>query len=194
MADASSASSNPQTPLPAPFALLKAKWGWIVALGVVYAIAGVVALGSVVMATVVSVLIVGFMMILSGVFEIINSFQFKSWGKFILWLLLGVLYIASGVICYLNPLLAAAALTLMLGVTLVVSGILRIVLAFNMKSEAPWIWVSLSGLVTLALGLILLARWPLSGLYALGIFLGIDLVFAGAAWIGLGLAARNKQA
>lgn len=97
-------------------------------------------------------------------------------------------------ICYLNPLLAATALTLMLGVTLVVSGILRIVLAFNMKSESPWIWVSLSGLVTLALGVILLARWPLSGLYALGIFLGIDLVFAGAAWIGLGLAARSKQA
>ncbi|HEV2572075.1 MAG: hypothetical protein BGP04_03855 [Rhizobiales bacterium 62-17] len=194
MTDASSASPNPQPTIPAPFDLLKAKWGWIVALGVVYAIAGVVALGSVVMATVVSVLIVGFMMILSGVFEIINSFQFKSWGKFILWFLLGLLYIASGVICYLNPLLAAAALTLMLGISLIVSGVLRIILAFNMKSESPWIWVGLSGVLTVVLGAILLSGWPLSGLYALGIFLGIDLIFAGAAWIGLGLAARSKQA
>lgn len=185
------APASPQPTLPAPFALMKAKWGWIVALGVVYAIAGLVALGSVVMATVVGVLVVGFMMIVSGVVEIVNAFQFKSWGKFILWVLLGLLYIASGVICYLNPLLAAGALTLILGVSLVVSGIIRIFLGFSMKAGSPWVWVVLSGVLTLILGVILLANWPLSGFYALGIFLGIDLLFAGAAWIGLGLAARN---
>ncbi len=76
---------------------LRAKWGWIVALGVIYLIAGFIALGSVAMATVVSVLIVGVMMIIAGVAEVISAFQIKSWGKFLFWALLGVLYIIAAV-------------------------------------------------------------------------------------------------
>jgi Short repeat of unknown function (DUF308) len=94
---------------------LRAKSGWIIALGVVYVLAGLVALGSVVFATVVTVFVVGIMMLIAGVAEVINSFQIKSWGKFLLWLLLGVLYILAGFVTFENPLLAAAVLTLMLG-------------------------------------------------------------------------------
>src|SRR3974390_2743203 len=71
---------------------LRAKWGWIVALGIVYVIAGFVALGSVLMATVATVFIVGVMMLISGVAEVINAFQIRTWGKFLLWVLLGILY------------------------------------------------------------------------------------------------------
>ena len=63
---------------------LRAKSGWIVALGVVYVIAGVVALGSVVMATVATVFLVGVMMLIAGAAEVINAFQIKTWGKFFL--------------------------------------------------------------------------------------------------------------
>jgi len=68
---------------------VRAKWGWIVALGVVYLLAGLVALGSVVMATVASVLVVGVMMIIAGVAEVFSAFQIKSWGKFLLWVCSG---------------------------------------------------------------------------------------------------------
>ena len=170
---------------------LRAKWGWIVALGVVYLLAGFVALGSVVMATVASVLIVGVMMIIAGVAEVFSAFQIKNWGKFLLWVLLGALYIIAGFVTFENPLLAAALLTLILGASLVASGVMRIVLAFGMKRETPWIWVLLSGVVTLLLGFLILARWPVSSLYILGMFLGIDLIMAGAAWIGLGFGLRR---
>src|SRR5262249_16127002 len=144
---------------------LRAKSGWIVALGVIYLIAGFIALGSVVFATVATVLVVGIMMIISGVAEVINAFQLKSWGKFLLWVLLGLLYIFAGFVTFENPLLAAALLTLMLGFALVASGIMRLVLAFGMKEGTPWLWVVLSGLITLALGVIILLHWPVSGLY-----------------------------
>src|SRR6201981_1326468 len=108
---------------------LRAKWGWIVALGVVYVIAGFIALGSVVMATVASVLVVGVMMIVAGVAEVINAFQIKSWGKFVLWALLGVLYIVAGFLTFDNPLLAAVLLTLFLGASLIASGVVRLFLA-----------------------------------------------------------------
>ena len=173
---------------------LRAKWGWIVALGAVYLIAGFVALGSVLLATVVSVFLVGVMMIIAGVAEVINAFEVRGWGKFLLWLLLGILYIIAGLVTFRNPLLAAALLTLILGVTLVASGIMRIILAFSVQRETPWIWVLLSGVVTLLLGALILARWPVSSLYILGLFLGIDLIFAGAGWVGLGLSLRRRSA
>jgi uncharacterized membrane protein HdeD (DUF308 family) len=171
---------------------LRAKWGWIVALGVIYVIVGLVALGSVITATAASVLVVGIMMVIAGVAEVINAFQIKTWGKFLLWLGLGALYILAGFVTFENPLLAAALLTLLLGASLFVSGIMRIILGFSMKEGTPWIWVVLSGVVTLVLGLMILARWPVSSLYVLGLFLGIDLVFAGASWIGTGLGLKKR--
>jgi uncharacterized membrane protein HdeD (DUF308 family) len=171
---------------------LRAKSGWIVALGIIYVVAGFVALGSVVLATAATVFVVGIMMLIAGVAEVINAFQIKTWGKFLLWLLLGVLYILAGFVTFENPLLAAALLTLVLGFSLVFSGIMRIVLAFSMKEGAPWIWVALSGAITLLLGLVILAHWPVSGLYILGLFLGIDLVLAGASWISVGFGLRGR--
>ena len=176
----------------AGLAALRAKSGWIVALGVVYVIAGLIALGSVVFATVVTVFIVGVMMLLSGVAEVISAFQIKNWGKFLLWMLLGGLYIVAGFLTFENPLLAAAVLTLLLGFALVASGIMRIVLALSMKQEMPWIWVAVSGVITLLLGLIILVHWPVSGLYILGLFLGIDLIIAGMGWIGIGLGLKRR--
>jgi uncharacterized membrane protein HdeD (DUF308 family) len=97
---------------------LRAKSGWIVALGVVYLLAGFIALGSVVMATVASVLVVGVMMIIAGF------------------------------VTFENPPLAAALLTLIFGTSLVASDIMRVILAFGMKRETPWIWVLLSGVAS----------------------------------------------
>jgi uncharacterized membrane protein HdeD (DUF308 family) len=170
---------------------LRAKWGWIVALGVVYVLVGFVALGSVAMATVASVLVVGVMMIIAGAAELINAFQIKSWGKFLIWALLGVLYIVAGFVTFENPLFAAVLLTLILGASLVASGVVRLFLAFDMRRETPWVWVALSGAITLLLGVLILARWPINSIYILGLFLGIDLIMAGVGWIGLGLGLHR---
>jgi uncharacterized membrane protein HdeD (DUF308 family) len=191
MTNASNTLTTPQAG--AGLAPLRAKWGWIVALGIVYLLAGFVALGSVAMATVASVFVVGVMMIIAGVAEMFSAFQFKSWGKFLLWVLLGALYVIAGFVTFENPLLAAALLTLILGVSLVASGIMRIILAFSMKQETPWIWILLSGVITLLLGLLILAHWPVSSLYILGLFLGIDLIMAGAGWIGLGVGLHRGR-
>lgn len=191
MTSASDTLQNSQTGT--EMAPLRAKWGWIVALGVVYIIAGFVALGSIAIATVASVLVVGVMMIIAGVAELINAFQVKSWSKFLIWALLGVLYIVAGFVTFENPLLAAALLTLVLGASLVASGIMRIILAFSMKRETPWIWVAVSSVITLLLGLLILAHWPINSVYILGLFLGVDLIAAGAGWIGLGLGLHRGQ-
>src|SRR6202043_3947811 len=114
---------------------------------------------------------------------VINAFQIKTWSKFLIWALLGVLYIVAGFVTFENPLLGAALLTLVLGASLVASGIMRIILAFSMKRESLWIWVLRWVASTRLAGLLFLGDWPVSSLYILGVFLGIDLVMAGAAWI-----------
>ena len=187
-------SLNPLSPSSAiDLTPLRAKWGWIVALGVIYLIAGLIALGSILTATLVSVFIVGVMMIIAGVAEVINSFQFKNWGKFLFWLLIGVLYIIGGFSAFSNPLLVAAFLTLVLGFSLIISGIMRLVLAFSVKAESSWVWVALSAVITLVLGVLILVRWPISSLYILGLFLAVDLVFTGAGWIGLGFGLHRHD-
>jgi len=190
----SASDTLPKSPLGSNIAPLRAKWGWIVALGVVYLIAGLIALGSILVATVASVLIVGVMMIVAGVAEVINALQIKSWGKFLIWALLGVLYIVAGFITFENPIFAAVLLTLFLGASLIVSGIMRLFLAFSMRRETPWIWVAFSAVITLLLGLLILARWPINSVYVLGLFLGIDLIMAGAGWVGLGIGLRRAAA
>lgn len=187
-----SETSHPSS-LGSGIAALHPKWGWIVAMGAVYLIAGFVALGSVVMATVASVIVVGAMMIVAGAVEIIGAFQMKSWGKFLIWALLGMLYVIAGFLTFDNPLFAAVLLTLFLGGSLIASGAVRLFLAFSMKRESPWVWVALSAVITLLLGFLILARWPVNSVYILGLFLGIDLIMAGAGWISLGFSLRKRH-
>ncbi len=188
-----STTASPSTPFGAVGGLepLRAKSGWIVALGVIYVIAGLLALSIVVFATVVTVFVVGIMMLIAGVAQVINAFQIKTWGKFLVWLLVGIVYVVAGFVTFENPLLTAAFLTLLLGVALVFSGIMRMLLGFSMRQGTPWIWVVFSGALAVLLGVVIIAHWPVSGLYILGLLLGIDLIFAGTGWISVGLGLRR---
>ena len=172
---------------------LRSKWGWIVAFGIVSLIAGVIALASTVMATASAVLIVGVMMLFTGVAEVVAAFNAKDWGHRLLWLLLGALYVFAGFVCLQNPFAAATILTLMLGIALIIGGLLRVFLATRMKQGTPWGWVVFSGIVSFLLGLMIVAQWPASSFFVLGIFLGVDLIFIGSGWITIGMALRRHR-
>jgi uncharacterized membrane protein HdeD (DUF308 family) len=117
----------------------------------------------------------------------------KRWSRFFLWIAIGFLYVIGGAAALWNPLLASTVLTLFLGIFLFVAGIFRIGLAMQMRSGSHWGWVAASGVITLLLGAIIVLGWPVSSLYALGIFLGVDLVVAGISWLSMGLAFRSAR-
>jgi uncharacterized membrane protein HdeD (DUF308 family) len=189
MAFASDAGRGPQT-LP-HHEEFRRRWGWFVALGIFMIVAGFVALMSLLLATIASVLVVGVMMMVSGVIEIVHGFQMRRWRRFFLWVVIGALYIVGGFFAVTNPLLASAALTLLLGFFLIAAGVARIVLAMQMQTSSHWGWVVASGIITLLLGAIIVFGWPITSLYTLGIFLGIDLIFAGVSWLTAGLMFRR---
>ena len=170
---------------------LRPRWGWIVALGVVSVIAGVIALATDIFATAIAVYVIGFMMLFSGATEIVAAFNAKDWSHRILWLLLGALYVFAGIICLQNPFAAATILTLLLGFALIIGGLVRIFLATRMRQGTPWGWVVFSGLISVLLGIIIVAKWPVSSFFVLGIFLGVDLIFMGSSWIAIGLALKK---
>jgi uncharacterized membrane protein HdeD (DUF308 family) len=153
-----------------------------VLLGIVFILAGIVVLGDVVVATIISAIVIGMAAIIAGGFEIAHAFWTKGWGGFLWQILLGILYLAFGFVLVSQPVSGALLLTYVLGVLLFLSGLLRIFLALRHWSEAGWIML-LSGSFAVIMGLIILARWPVSGLWILGLLLGIDLISHGIGWL-----------
>ena len=91
--------------------------------------------------------------------------------------------------------MAAAVLTLLLGIALMVGGIVRIFLAWSMRGAGkPWGWVVVSGIISLLLGADDHRPVALFQPYVLGIFLGIDLIFIGSSWLTIGLALKRRHA
>ncbi|AZO06728.1 HdeD family acid-resistance protein [Mesorhizobium sp. M2A.F.Ca.ET.037.01.1.1] len=167
------------------------KWGWFVALGVLLLIFGGIAFGNLFIATVASVYVVGWLMLMAGIIEIIHAFGVKTWGRFFYWLLSGLLYAVAGFFAFDNPLLASAVLTLLLAIALIASGLLRSWVAFSHRPEQGWGWLLAAGIITILLGLMIAMGWPVNSLWVLGIFLAIDLVFQGWSFIAIGLALKR---
>jgi len=170
---------------------LRHSWGWIVAFGAILNLAGLIALGSVMVATLAAVTIVGAMMILGGVAELAMGFRARDWGHFILWILGGLLYVAAGIFVLVNPLLASVVLTLLLGAGLVAAALVRFYLAFQLPPSQPRTLVFLTALVTGIMGIIIISGWPRDSFWVLGLILAIDLMFHGIGWMIFGFWLRT---
>lgn len=171
-------------------AALRGNWLWFVLLGVALIVLGVVALGSVGLATLATAVVFGALLLVSGLFEIVGAFWSRRWSGFFLHLLSGVLAAVVGAMFLWAPLDAVLVLTLLLACLLLVSGIFKFVAALSHRF-ATWGWTLVSGLLDVLLGVLIWLRWPTSALWVLGLFLGISLVFRGFNWIVLGLALRR---
>lgn len=169
---------------------LKRGWGWFLALGIVLVLLGVMALGWSVLTTLVSVVVFGWFLLAGGVLSVFHAFVRRRWGGFFLELFAGILYAVFGLMVVSNPALSAVALTLLIAVFLMIGGIFRIIAALTVRFH-HWIWVLLNGAISLLLGLMIWSQWPVSGLWVIGLFIGIDMVFYGFSLIMLALAVRR---
>lgn len=169
------------------------KWGWVAGLGVLFIVGGVFALLHVFAATVVAIVYIGAAMVVAGGWEIVTAFQIRPWGRAILWGVIGVLTIAGGVATARFPLLAAVSFTALIGVLLIVGGVAKVFLAWHLRGLSRFEWVVAGGVLSILLGILILAEWPASGLYVLGLLLGVNLLFEGIGWVAMGLAAKPAE-
>lgn len=189
---------NSAPPAPSLFAAhadlqrIRAHWPWFLALGIAMVALGTFAIGWACMATitVTATLLFGFILLVSGIAEIVHSFWIGRWSGLLFHMLIGVLYTLAGLLIIDQPAEAAINLTLLIAVFLMFSGVFRLVFAVT-ERFAGWGWVLLNGIVTFFLGLLIYKNWPLSGLWVIGLFIGIDLILNGWTWIALSLGMRK---
>jgi uncharacterized membrane protein HdeD (DUF308 family) len=165
-------------------------WGWLLALGFALVVLGVIALYTAFWVTLITVEFFAWLLVASGVLHVVHAFRTRPWGGFFMQLLIGLLQAAVGILVVMRPLTGALSLTLVMAVFFIVEGVFRIGAAAALRLHS-WGWQVLSGLLTLLLGLFVALGWPESGLWVIGMFVGIDLIFAGNALVMLALAARR---
>jgi uncharacterized membrane protein HdeD (DUF308 family) len=170
---------------------LQSKWGWFVALGVLLLVCGVIALGNLLLATVVSVYYVGMLMLLGGIVYLVHAFQMRGWDHILFWVLSGLLYVIAGIFAFINPILTSAALTLFLAVALVIAGIFRLWVGLRAKPMKGWGWIVASGVITALAGFVIALGWPVNSLWVLGLFLAVDLIVQGWTMIAFGFGLRS---
>jgi uncharacterized membrane protein HdeD (DUF308 family) len=102
---------------------------------------------------------------------------------------MGILYVVMGAMLIYSPILGSISLTLLLGIFYLMIGMFRLGYSWSMKSPR-WGWNLFNGILCLLIGVLILASWPGSSLFIIGLFVGIDLVFAGWAYVMAALAAR----
>ena len=189
---------NPLLPSTGPAAVvhelqtIHKHWPWFLALGIAMVIIGMFAISWACIATitVTATWLFGFLLLGGGIAEIVTSFSAGRWSGTLVHLLVGVLYVIVGLMIIEQPENSAIQLTLIIAFFLIISGVMRVVAALS-ERFAGWGWVLLNGSITAMLGLLIYKQWPVSGLWVIGLFIGIDLIFNGWAWIMLSLGLRQ---
>jgi uncharacterized membrane protein HdeD (DUF308 family) len=168
---------------------------WSIVWGVLLILLGMVAIGSPMIAAVAVNVVIAWLIAVAGAVHLILAFQAHRAGSLIWKLLVGFAYLFFGTYLIIHPGVGVASLTLILAWLFLIEGVLDIVLFFGMiRSSGGSGWVLLDGIVTLALGLMILFQWPSSSAWAIGTLVGVSLIISGVARVMLSLQVRKAAA
>jgi len=183
-------SDYANNPLVAGIEEIRSSWGWFLVLGIALAILGVACIAYDVSATYATVLVFGWILLISGVFALVHAFRTGTWSGFFLYLLSALLRGFTGYLLIRYPTAGAETLTLVLASFFIVGGLFRAI-GSAMAKFPRWGWAVFSGIVSVVLGILLLVQMPVSGVWFIGFAIGVDLIFDGVAMIGFATAIHS---
>ena len=170
---------------------VRSKWGWFVALGALLILIGSIALGANYATTLITILVLGWMLIITGVIEAVSAFYVRSWGGFFLHILGAALDLVLGYLFLAQPVEGAMVLTVFLACLFFVGGSFRIVA--SMTSKFPgWGWSLFGGIVNVVLGVLLIKQWPYDGIWFIGFCVALELIFRGWFWVMIGMSLKQS--
>ena len=137
------------------------------------------------------VIVIAWLIVLSGGFQFIHAFQSKGAGSILWKVLVAILYLIAGIYLLMNPLLGVAGFTLVLAIFFVVEGVMDLVAYFPNRSARGSGWILADGIITLILGLLVWRQWPSSSLWVIGTLVGISMIMTGTTRLMISLAARS---
>lgn len=170
---------------------LERNWGWLLGLGILFIILGCVGMGMLVSLTLVSVLFLGVLISIAGIFQLIDVFKSKYWKGAIWHALVALLYLFAGASIFYDPVLASTVITALIAWILITIGIVRIIMALSLKHARGWGWWFLAGILAIILGCLILMQWPWSSLWVIGLFIAIELMFNGWTYVFVALAVKK---
>jgi uncharacterized membrane protein HdeD (DUF308 family) len=184
------AVSQAQAPIPGLGDLAR-NWGWLLAQGILLVVLGTIGLGMTIWLTLASVFIFGVFLVIGGGVQIFQTFTCRGWGSILWHGVIAVLYVLAGFSVMADPLAASTLFTLLLAGALVGIGLMRLIMAFQWRGAKNWFWPLIGGIAAVVLGFMILARWPVSGLWVIGLFVAIEMIFGGWTSIFIALGARE---
>lgn len=170
---------------------LERELGWSIILGILLMLLGVGAIASPLATSFGVELFLGWLFIMGGIFQLVYAFQTRGAGPFFLRLILSLLYGGAGFLLLRNPIAGVLSVTLLVGIFFFTDGVLRIIMAFQIKMMSTRAWVLLNGFVTLVLGILIWSQWPFDAAWVLGLLVGIGLLTSGLSTIMASVVARK---
>lgn len=166
---------------------------WSIVWGVLLILAGILAIAQPAIAALAFNLLFAWLLVFSGIVEIVYALQDRAKPGFRLKLLLGILTLLLGVFLLVRPVLGVATLALMIGAFVFAHGVSAVILSFHLKPRKGWAWVFVDGLLSIAIALLIAMGWPDSSFKFVGILVGITLLWGGVWRIVLGSALRSGE-
>lgn len=170
---------------------LETNWGWLLALGILWITLGTIAVVAPFAAGLALELLLGAIFAVGGFAQMFQAWR-GGWRRFSLMFLGGFLAATLGILLIVYPLQGILTLTLLLGGYFVVDGVVRIAWAFQTRVKHGWVWNLLSGILGVIVGIMILAGWPSTAAWAIGLLVAVALIFGGWSTVMLALAARPK--
>ena len=174
-------------------AAVREHWKAFLIEGILLAILGFAAIVVPPLASLAVTIFLGWMFLISGIAGLALTFWARGMPGFWWSLLSAVLAIAAGIILLAQPVQGIFTLTIVVGVYFLAEGVATIMYALEHRRELSerWSWLLVSGLVDIVIAGIIISGLPGSALWAIGLLVGINLLFGGISLIGMALAARN---
>jgi uncharacterized membrane protein HdeD (DUF308 family) len=160
--------------------------------GIVLTVLGIIAIASPAFTAEVFVVIIGCLLLATGVMQFVGGIREKSWYRKLMPMVLGVITALCGIAFLGHPIFGMKILTVILAVFFIVEGFWKIVASFSFRPHRGWLAMLASGALALLLGLIIWWKYPLSGLLIIGILVGVDLVVTGVSMVVIALTIRPK--
>ena len=183
----------PTSTMPEPLnAVVSEHRAWFMVVGVCLIILGIVAIVFPFATTIAAKVILGWLFLIGGIIQIVHAFSTQKWGAFFFNLLVGALYVIAGAWLAFFPLMGIVTLTVFLAAMFIAQSILEIVMAFRLRPLEGWGWVLVSGLVALAVGVLIFAHLPFSAMWAIGLLVGINMISSGWAYFFFALSASKR--
>jgi uncharacterized membrane protein HdeD (DUF308 family) len=165
------------------------QWGWFLVFGIVLLLLGIAAVIRSFAATVATMMFFGILLLIACGIEVAQAVLVGQWAGFFYHLLAAILFGVIGFMLVIRPVISAEALTVVMAAFFLIGGFFQLIASIAV-AQPGWGWEALNGIIGVVLGGLIIAQWPASGLWVIGLFIGVDLIFYGWAWVAFALGLR----